>query len=137
VIYTFNSNIVSGSASITGGTGSVSGSPAISGNTMTINLTGVTNAQLLKLTLSNVTSSTSQVMPNAEFTVGFLLGDTNGDRVVNGGDAIQTRSRSGQVADGTNFRSDVNTDGNINGGDSIIVRGRSGSSVSSTGTTEE
>jgi hypothetical protein len=57
------------------------------------------------------------------------VGDTNGDRVVNGGDAIQTRSRSGQAVDGTNFRSDVNTDGNINGGDSIIVRGRSGAGL--------
>ena len=56
-------------------------------------------------------------------------GDTNGDGVVNTGDALQTRNRSGQTTDATNFRSDVNVDGLVNSGDSIIVRSRSGTSL--------
>ncbi len=55
-----------------------------------------------------------------------LVGDTNGDRIVNSGDALQTRNRSGQATDTTNFRSDVNTDGFVNSGDSTVVRSRSG-----------
>ena len=109
---------------MTAGSGNINGSPTISGNTMTVNLTGVANAQLVKVTLSNMTDTNAQVMPPTNYTIGFLLGDTNGDRFVNGGDSIQTRSRSGQGADATNFRSDVNTDGVINGGDTIIVRSR-------------
>jgi hypothetical protein len=58
-----------------------------------------------------------------------LLGDTNGDRVVNSGDALQTRGRSGQATDATNFRSDVNTDGFVNSGDALFVRTRSGNSL--------
>ena len=59
----------------------------------------------------------------------FLIGDTNGDRMVNRGDALQTRNRSGQATDATNFRSDVNTDGTINSGDSSIVKSRAGTSL--------
>jgi hypothetical protein len=58
--------------------------------------------------------------------MGVLVGDTNSDASVNSGDALQTRGRSGQTANGTNFRSDVNIDGAINGGDALIVRSRSG-----------
>ncbi len=58
--------------------------------------------------------------------IGFFVGDTNGDHFVNAGDALQTRNRSGQATDATNFRSDVNIDGTINSGDQIVVRVRSG-----------
>ena len=56
----------------------------------------------------------------------LLVGDTNADAVVNSGDAQQTRSRSGQTTNATNFRSDVDADGFINSGDAVIVRARSG-----------
>ena len=59
-----------------------------------------------------------------------LLGHSNGDRAVNSGDAQQTRNRSGQLTDSTNFRSDVNTDGTVNSGDAFIVRSRSGNTIS-------
>jgi hypothetical protein len=58
-----------------------------------------------------------------------LVGDINGDGFVNAGDALQTRSRSGQAADATSFRSDVNLDGSVNSGDTTIVRSRSGTSI--------
>ena len=45
------------------------------------------------------------------------------------GDALQTRNRSGQVTDATNFRSDVNTDGLVNSGDTLIVRTASGTTI--------
>jgi hypothetical protein len=59
-----------------------------------------------------------------------LSGDSNGDRVVNSGDALQTRSRAGQVASVSNVRSELNLDGNINSGDTIFVRARSGTFIS-------
>ena len=96
---------------------------------MTVNLTGVTNAQTVVVTLSGVTDSFSQTLPNTALSVGLLLGDTNGDRFVNAGDALQTRNRSGQATDVANFRSDVNTDGSVNSGDTTIVRARSGTAL--------
>jgi len=129
LIFSFTNNVVGGNAAITGGTGNVTGAPIFSGSTMTVNLSGIANAQTLTVTLSNVTDSFAQVYPNTVLSGGFLIGDTNGDGIVNSGDALQTRSRSGQATDATNFRSDVNTDGIVNSGDSIIVRARSGTSL--------
>ncbi len=49
--------------------------------------------------------------------------------LVNAGDALQTRNRSGQATDTTNFRSDVNADGFVNSGDTTAVRARSGATL--------
>jgi len=129
IVLTFANNVVSGNASVTGGIGSVAGSPTFSGNTMTVNVTGVGNAQTIAVTLSNVTDEFSQVLPDTPLNASFLLGDTNGDRTVNAGDALQTRNRSGQTADATNFTSDVNVDGSVNSGDTTVVRAQSGNTV--------
>ena len=66
---------------------------------MTVNLTGVTDAQTTTVTLENVTDSNSQVLPPTALSMGVLLGDTNGNRLVNSGDTLQTRNRSGQATD--------------------------------------
>jgi hypothetical protein len=94
---------------------------------MTVNLTGVTNAQTVTLTFSQLTDTAGRAMPDTSFRVSFLLGDSNGDALVNAADAMQVRSRSGQSIDGRSFSSDVNVDGSVNTADSVIVRAASGS----------
>jgi hypothetical protein len=96
---------------------------------MTVNLNGVADAQRIAIRLSGVTDGFGQVLPSTSFSVDLLTGDTNGDRVVNAGDALQTRSRSGQPADAANFRNDVNLDGVVSSGDALMVRSRSGQSL--------
>jgi hypothetical protein len=113
-------------AVVSGGSGSVTG-VNISGNTVTVNLTGVLNAQTTSVTLNNVSYGVGT--GNVTVSMGALLGDTNGDRLVNSGDSIQTRNRSGSLTDGATFRSDVNLDGVINSGDSTIVRRNSGTGL--------
>lgn len=87
------------------------------------------NAQTIVRRLAHVNDSLGGRSDTLSVSMAVLLGDTNGDRFTNSGDALQTRNRSGQTIDGTNFRSDVNTDGAINSGDTTIVRGRSGDSI--------
>ena len=55
LVFFFTNNVLSGSAMVTGGTGSVTGMPTYSDNTMTVQLTGVADAQTLTVTLTNVT----------------------------------------------------------------------------------
>jgi autotransporter-associated beta strand protein len=129
LVFTFSNAVVSGSAIVTAGEGQVSGAPTFSGRTMTVNLAGVSDAQKLSVTLQNVTDRFSQMMPDAIVMINLLIGDVNGDRVVNAGDALVTRNRSGNAAGGTNFRSDINLDGVVNSGDGTIIRARSGASV--------
>ncbi len=123
LIVTFAAPATFASTAVVSGTGMVE-STSTSGNQVTINLAGVANAQNLSVTLFNVNDGTNT--SDVTIPMGVLLGDTNGDRVVNSGDALQTRNRSGGAADSTNFRSDVNTDGVVNSGDTVIVRARSG-----------
>ncbi len=129
LIVTFGSQISAGQASVTVGTATISGSPVISGNAMTIVLTEVADAQTVSLALSHVTTTSGQSVPDATLSVAFLLGDANGDRVVNSGDATQTRNRSGQETNNDIFRSDINADGFVNSGDTTLIRARSGQSL--------
>jgi plastocyanin len=131
LVFTCSNNLVSGSASVTGGTGSVSGSPTFSGNTMTVNVTGAANAQTLTVTLSNVTDQFSQVLPDTPVSVGLLIGDINGNGTINASDVAQTKSQIGQLVAGGNFRTDVNINGAINGTDVAIVKSHIGQSAAS------
>jgi hypothetical protein len=136
IVFSFSNDIATATVAVTSGTATIAGAPTIVGNTVTVNLTGVTNAQRVTLAVSQITDVFSQTLPDVSATVGFLLGDASGDGVVNGGDALQTRNRSGQAADATNFRSDFNLDGVVNGGDVIVARTRSGSSLTAAATEE-
>ena len=129
LVLTFTNPVVSGTASVTSGTGSVSGSPTFSGNTMTVNLTGVTNPQSIDLTLTSVTDSSSQVLPTRVLTVKFLVGDVNGNKTVSASDIAEIKSRSGAVLNGTNFKDDLNLSGTINATDLGQVKGASGNTV--------
>ena len=131
IIVTFSNDVVSGGASVTGGTGSVSGSPTFSANTMTVNLTGVTDVQFLTVTLTGVTDVFSQVLPDTPVTMAVLIGDTNGNGTVNVGDVAQTKAQSGVPVTGANFRNDVATNGTINVGDVALVKSKSGNMLAS------
>ena len=113
--------VISGTGTIGSGGVSNGGMVTISGNTVTIPLTNVPTAQTINVRLNSVNGSTNVTVP-----MGVLVGDTNGDGFVNAGDAVQTRSGSGQATNATNFRSDVNADGSVNSGDTTVVRARSG-----------
>ncbi len=122
IVVTFLANVsVNGNpqAAVTSGIGTIGsggvsnrGTVIVSDNIVTIPLTNVANAQTINVTLNNVNGSTNVTIP-----MRLLIGDTNGDGFVNSGDALQTRNRSGQATDATNFRSDVDADGFINSGD--------------------
>jgi hypothetical protein len=115
-----------GGATVTSGTGTVSSFSA-NGAEVTVNLSGVTSSHIVVVTLTGVNDGTTT--GTAVVTMPVLVGDTNGDGVVNSGDATQTRGRSGELTGTANFRSDVNADGTVNSGDAIIVRARSGTSL--------
>jgi hypothetical protein len=125
VLVTFTTPVTVGGTSIMSRDGLATATHSVSGAVVTLNLSAVANAQTLGITLLNV--SNGSTTNNINIPMAVLIGDTNGDGTVNAGDALQTRSRSGQPASTTNFRSDVNLDGVVNSGDSLSVRSRSGS----------
>lgn len=119
-----------GSAAVTSGPGSVSSSAIGSDQReYVVNLTGVTNTKTVTVTLNNVTDTLGNGNSSVQGSMSVLIGDTNGDRTVNSGDAIQTKNRSGQDTSAANAVWDVNTDGAVNAGDAFIVRRNSGTSL--------
>ena len=74
MVFTFSSDVVSGNASVTAGTGTVFGSPTFAGNSITVNLRGDTDIQTITVTLTNVTSSTSQVLPDTALSMSLPSG---------------------------------------------------------------
>jgi hypothetical protein len=126
IVVTFPGPIELDTVAVTAGTGSVS-SYNVSGGVVTINLTGVTNGQRLGVTLKNVCNGT--IAGDVLIPMGVLVGDSNGNGSVNAADISQTKTRSGQLVGGANFRSDVNANGSINAGDITSTKIRSGTSL--------
>ena len=93
-------------------------------NVVTIPLTNVANAQTIQVTLYGVNGSTNFTIP-----MSILIGDTTANGSVNASDIAQTKLRTGQQINETNFRSDVNANGSINAADTAIVKQNSGTSL--------
>lgn len=124
VVLTFPSAVTFSAASVTSGAGSVNTSSGSGTTSVTLNLTGVANAQYATVTLTGANDGTNA--NDVAVRVGILTGDTNGDGMVNSADIAQTKSKSGQSVDGTNFRTDVNVDNTLNSADIALVKSRSG-----------
>jgi hypothetical protein len=129
LVLTFNNYLVSGSASVTTGTGTISGDPSFSGKTMTVDLIGVSDMQKLVVTLHNVTDRFSQVLSDTPITVNVLIGDTTGNKSVNASDIAQTKRQSGSSTTVSNFREDVTGNGTVSASDVTLVKSRSGAFV--------
>jgi CSLREA domain-containing protein len=126
VIFTFAAPVTFTSASVCTGTGMVVSASANS-NQVTVNLTGVTSAEVLNICLSNVSDGTTG--GNVSFPFRVLVGDTTGNGSVNASDVSQTKSKSGQPVDASNFRNDVTVNNSINASDVSLVKSRSGTAL--------
>jgi hypothetical protein len=131
VVFRFSNNLSSvGNATITMGTGTiVSRMIGSDPHEYLVNLTGVANPQHLTINLTNVQDVNGNTAASIFGTLHLLIGDTNGNMVVNAADVAQTKSRLGQAVNATNFRSDINANGSINAADNAIIKSNSGTSL--------
>ena len=121
-------------AQVTSGTGQIGtggtpngGAVTVNGTVVTVLLTNVANAQTITVTLFGVNDGTTT--SNVSVPMGLLLGDTTGTGSVNASDVSQTKARSGQPVDVTNFRTDVTVNGSINASDVSLVKSKSGTAL--------
>jgi hypothetical protein len=115
------------SASVTSGTGMVSSFSGSGSSQITVNLTGVTDAQRITMTLHNVNNGTNT--GDVPVSMGVLVGDVNGNAVVNASDVSLTKSQVGQAVSGSNFREDVNANGTISATDVAQVKSKVGTAL--------
>jgi hypothetical protein len=123
VIVNFAHAIDSSSASITSGSGNIA-SYTVAGTQAIVNLTGVANGETLVIRLNEVNDGAVTGPVNVRLTA--LLGDTNGNGVVNASDVAETKAQSGQPATNINFRTDVTVSGVTNATDIGVVKAQIG-----------
>ena len=123
IVFQFNGLVTAvGTASLSAaGTATVS---TTGNNEVVVSITGIADKSRVTVSLAGVNGSAS-----ASATIGFLIGDQDGSRLVQGGDISVLRARSGQLANATNFRADLDANGVIGGGDISTVRARSGNAL--------
>lgn len=125
--------VISGVGVVGSGGVSNGGTVSISGDTVSVPLTNVANAQTISVRLNGVSAGSlgvpRSVSVDEMISMSTLLGDTNGNGVVNATDASQTKARSGQAINGTNFLSDVNVNGGINATDAALVKSNIGTGL--------
>jgi hypothetical protein len=127
VVVTFASPVTFSSAAVNDGAGSVSASSGSGTNTITVDLTGVTNVQAITLALFDVNDGSHS--GDIAVRMGMLIGDVNGNGVVNAGDVSQVKGLSGVPVSASNFRADVTANGAINSADVNLVKLKAGTSL--------
>lgn len=128
LIFHFDSPVTSaGAVTALDGLNATAGTAAVSlpGNgDVQVTLTNVNDTRRVKVTLTGLNTSGA-----ASASLGFLLGDVNGNRSVNVTDINAIKSRSGSVVDATNFLFDLNASGVINASDIATVKARSSNAL--------
>ncbi|MEP7015105.1 MAG: dockerin type I domain-containing protein, partial [Verrucomicrobiota bacterium] len=135
VVFTFANTLTSVAGVSATATGPVQPGPSsgsidpLDAHNYIANLTALPNAQNITVTLNTANDSDGNVSGAVPVVMGLLKGDTTANGSVNSGDVSQTKSRIGQVIDGTNFRSDVNANGAINSADVANVKSNIGTGL--------
>jgi hypothetical protein len=133
VVLTFDQNIVSvGSASSTCGSVQSIVIDSADAHKVNLNLVNVAhgcNGSTITVTADSITDDQGNVLDSASVGLGLLLGDVNGDRVVDHSDYHEAQLHKGQKDNQQNFRSDVNADGHITYLDTQIIRQQRGTSL--------
>jgi hypothetical protein len=91
------------------------------GTTVQFTIPALANGSRISLGLSDVNGPG---VGTAGASLGFLVGDTNASRGVDGTDVLDTRMRSGQRTDGTNFLFDSSASGFIGASDILAAKAR-------------
>jgi hypothetical protein len=128
ILLTFANTVFLGSnfsLSLTSG----SGSAVASGVNVTVTMSGAVNGQVETITLDDVRDTASGASGDYTVSLGVLLGDVNGDGVVNGSDVAAVKLHSGQAVNNTDFRDDINANGAINSNDITIAKVNSGETL--------
>lgn len=125
IVITFRRSITFDSVRLTNALGgTVARTSSDAATIVTLNLSGVATGQTITVELLGVTDGHSA--SDVRISMSVIVGDTDGNGIVNSTDVAQTRARNGSSTTAANFRTDVNGNGVINATDTAIVKGRLG-----------
>lgn len=111
-------------AAIECGTPGSIGVVTVAGNDVMVPVLNTTDQEDITLRIDGVNGSNGFRIP-----MGILVGDVNGNGVVNAADVAQDHACSGAGIDQTNFRCDVNANCSLNAGDVSLVKSKLGHGI--------
>ena len=128
--FVFNNTVVSAANKGTTTCGSVAGIDFNDPNhTVKLELTGVRcNQSEITVTLTDLVDDMGNTLASASVTFCLLIGDANGDGVVDTTDVAQIKADQGQLTDDTNFREDIDNSGVIDAKDVTLAKKAIGTS---------
>ncbi len=127
VVFLFNGPISQpGTATVTDQNNQSPGTVAgvgigVNSNEVVVTLTGIPDKKRATFTLSNVNGNTP-----AQVSLGFMIGDVSGNKVVNASDIAAIKARLSLPIDATTFRYDLNLSNTVTAADVSVVKARSG-----------
>lgn len=98
----------------------------IIGESIFISVNGVPNAQVLRVALNGIQAEDGGYLDSVVMSLGILMGDVNGDGIVDMSDVNLARSRAGPLQDPAHASGDINADGIVNMSDINLIRSASG-----------
>ena len=126
IVLAFNHNVTGASGvSSSCGKASVAPDPSDPHNLIVTVQTISCDDQIITLTVSGVTDDQGNTA-DATVSYGKLVGDVDGNSIVNFNDAKAVRNASPRHATGDNFRADLNADGRINNEDIGMAKANRG-----------
>ena len=93
----------------------------VAGSDVTVTLTDIPDNKRVTVTINAVNGGAS-----ASVALGFLVGDVNSSRAVNGADISRIKGQQGQSLNALNYLLDLNTSGTIDAADLAMAKARSG-----------
>lgn len=94
---------------------------SFAGNELIVTLTSVPDDNRATVRVSGANGAV-----DASASMGFLVGDVNGNGAVNAADISAVKAQVGQTVGGTSFRYDLNVSNTISNADVSVVKARSG-----------
>ena len=128
IVLTFFNPITFSGAQVTAGAGSVTSATGNGTKVVKLDLTGVLSGQTTQTTVAGIDDGTS--VSDLVIPMSVLIGDTNGNGVVNATDISNIKVQAGHPVTSSNFREDLNANGSINGSDVALAKSRSGTALS-------
>ncbi|HEY3745015.1 MAG TPA: dockerin type I domain-containing protein [Gemmatimonadaceae bacterium] len=129
LVLNFANNITNaGTATSSCGSAGVTIDPNDAHNLIVTVGTSHCNGQTITVTINGASDDQGN-SGSATVSYGKLLGDVNGDGIVNNKDAAAVRNNSPRHVNSSNFRDDVNVDGSVNNKDLYFVKANRGSSL--------
>ena len=129
LVFTMDQDVANASVSLSEGKAEILDTPTIQGKQVFVRLSNVEDAQELAIKLDKIIDRSGRTLEEKVVYLRILVGDVDGNGMVNREDVDQVKAVSGTEVTEKNFRRNVTTDGSLDSSDISLVKAHLGNSL--------